>query len=183
MPFRKQVKLSRLKPITTPEARVCLNILPDQHELSPSAWCKWLQLWLGVAVYDLPSDEALINCHACGKVIDPDGRYSHDKFCSGFVRTARHNKVSHVTREEAFASSGIPFRREKLGLFPPHKCPGDFYVMSNADCTDERFSAAAFDITVHDAMPDECNSSALLIRSFKILGASPLDAEKSKVTD
>ena len=179
-----QVKLSRSKSIKTLEARAWQTILPGQHELPSSTWCMWIQVWLGAPVYDLPIHGHNLNCHTCGKFMDRFGRHALGTCGTGFGRTARHNRIMHVLREEALVQSGIPSRREEIGLFPgADDRPGDIYVTNDAGCTDAGYTSAAFDFTVHGAMPDNGKSSPLLISSSKIPGAAAHDAEKSKISN
>lgn len=56
LPVREQLKLSRLNSITTTEARAWQTLMPGQHEIPSSTWCTWLQVWLGVPVFDSPGD-------------------------------------------------------------------------------------------------------------------------------
>ena len=95
----------------------------------PSIWCMWLHVWLGSSVYDPSIDGAHLLCLNCGKVMDPFGRHSLSNCGSGYGRTARHNTVAKVSREEALVESGIRSRREETGLFPDaDDLPGDIYV-------------------------------------------------------
>ena len=61
--------------------------------------------------------------------------------------------------------------------------PGDIYVTTEAGCSERGYTSAAFDFTVHGAIPDNRRSSALLIRSFSFPGAAALDAERRKLSD
>lgn len=112
-------------------------------------------MWLDAAVYDLPIEDAHINCHTCGKNMDPFGYHSLANCASGYGRTVRHNHVSRDIREQALVASGIPSRLEETGLLPDaDDRPGDICVTSAAGCTEESFHSTAFDLTVHVSMPD-----------------------------
>lgn len=83
-----------------------------------------------------------------------------------------------------FVFGGIPSRREEIGLFPDAEDrPGDIYVTTETGCTARGHTYAAFDFTVHGAVPDSGQSNALLVRSCTIPGAAAHSPEKSKVTD
>ena len=60
--------------------------------------------------------------------------------------------------------------------------PGDIYVTTAAACSETGFSSAAFDFTVHGAIPDSGQYNALLIRSCSTPGAAACDAEERKLS-
>lgn len=101
------------------------------------------------------------------------------------VGTAERGDTIRCSRPRArrvSGKSGIPSRKEEVGLFPgADDCPGDIYVASEGGCRDGLFTSAAFDITVHGAMADSGKSSALVISSWKIAGAASLGGEKCRV--
>ena len=135
-------------------------------------------------MYETPADGEDLIRPMCGKQMDRLVRHALGNCANGYGRTARHNRLVHVVRDEALVQSGIPSRREEIGLLPgADDRPGDIYIPSDAGCTDAAYTSAAFDFTVHGAIPDDGNSSQLLLRSCKIHGAAAHDAEKSKVSD
>ena len=57
------------------------------------------------------------------------------------------------------------------------------YVTSEAGCSEPGYNSAAFNFTVHGAIPEKGKSSAVLISSCKIPGAAAISAEKTKTAD
>ena len=103
---------------------------------------------------------------------------------TGYGRTARHTSGARALQHEAMDLSGVPTRREELGLLPDaDDRPGDIYVTTEAGCSERGYTSAAFDFTVHGAVPDSGCSSALLLRSCSLPGAAAHDAEQRKLAD
>lgn len=102
---------------TNVAARYWQTIPLDQYDLPSSTWCMWLQVWLGAAIYDLPVDSADIIFPTCSKVINFFGRHLLAKFCNGYGRTTRIDKIARASREKALVESSISSRLEETAFF------------------------------------------------------------------
>lgn len=110
------------------------------------------------------------------------GRHSLANCGTGYGRSAHHNKIATVAREEALFASGVSSRREQAGLLPDaDDRHSDMGVTTKAGDSEPTFSFADFNFTVHGAVSHNGRSSLLQGASCKISGAAAHDAEKSKI--
>lgn len=123
------------------------NIIAPYSRYTIWQQCILQTLW--AALYDAPAVGSALLYRTCDKPMDRCGRHYLANCGTGYGRTARHNKIATLTREEAFIASGISSRRDETGLLPDtDNRPGDVYVTIDAGCNDPTFSSAAFDFTV-----------------------------------